>query len=87
MPDYKGDEKCLQNFVGRTEVKTPLERPKRKYRIKINLREIGVDGVYWIDLVQEKGPMAGPCEHRNEPLDSMKDEVFLDHLSAGCFLN
>jgi hypothetical protein len=38
------------------EGKRLLGRPRRRWvdSIKINLREIGRDGVYWIDLAQER---------------------------------
>jgi hypothetical protein len=39
-------------FVGKTEGKTPLGRPRRTWvdNIKIDLREIGWDGVDSIDM-------------------------------------
>jgi hypothetical protein len=38
-------------LVGKPEEKRPLERPKLRwlYNIKLDLREIGWDGVDWID--------------------------------------
>jgi hypothetical protein len=41
-------------LVGRPEGKRPLGRPRRRWKnnIKINLREIGIDGVSWIRLAQ-----------------------------------
>jgi hypothetical protein len=43
-------------FVGKPEGKRPLGRPKRRCvdNIKIDLREIGWDGMDWIDLVQDR---------------------------------
>jgi hypothetical protein len=43
-------------LVGRTEVKRPLGRPRRRWEnnIKIDLREIGIDGANWIRLVQDR---------------------------------
>jgi hypothetical protein len=43
-------------LVGRPEVKRPLERPRRRWEdnIKTNLREIGIDGVNWIQLAQDR---------------------------------
>jgi hypothetical protein len=40
--------------VGKSEGKTPLGRPRRRrvHNIKIDLREIGWDGMDWIDLAQ-----------------------------------
>jgi hypothetical protein len=43
-------------LVGKPEGKRPLERPRRRCvdNIKINLREIGLDGMDWIDLSQDR---------------------------------
>jgi hypothetical protein len=40
--------------------------------IKIDLREIGWDGMDWIDLAQDRGPVEGSCGHANEPSGSIK---------------
>jgi hypothetical protein len=43
-------------FVGKPEGKRPLGRPRRRWvdNTKIYLREIGWDGMDWIDLVQDR---------------------------------
>jgi hypothetical protein len=43
-------------FVGRPEGKRPLGRPRRRWEddIKIDLRDIGIDGVNWIRLAQDR---------------------------------
>jgi hypothetical protein len=43
-------------LVGRPETKRPLGRPRRRWEdnIKEDLREIGIDGVNWIQLAQER---------------------------------
>jgi hypothetical protein len=43
-------------LVGKSEGKRPLGRPRRRWvdNIKIDLREIELDGVDWIDLVQDR---------------------------------
>jgi hypothetical protein len=43
-------------LVGRPEGKIPLGRPRRRWEdsIKMNLREIGIDGVNWIRLAQDR---------------------------------
>jgi hypothetical protein len=43
-------------LVGKPEGKRPLGRPNRTWldNIKIDLREIGWDGMDWIDLVQDR---------------------------------
>jgi hypothetical protein len=46
-----GVEGCLQGFfVVRSEGKKPLGRPRRRWEdnIKMDLREIGIDGANWI---------------------------------------
>jgi hypothetical protein len=48
--------------------------------LKINLREMGCEGVNWIHLVQER-PVAGSCEHGNETSVFIKGEKFLGCLS------
>jgi hypothetical protein len=43
-------------LVGKQEVKRPLGRPKCRWvdSIKMDLREIGWDGMDWIDLAQDR---------------------------------
>jgi hypothetical protein len=43
-------------LVGRTEGKRPLGRPRRRWEdnIKLDLREIGIDGANWIQLAQNR---------------------------------
>jgi hypothetical protein len=43
-------------LVGKLERKRPLERPRRGWvdNIKIDLREIGWEGMDWTDLVQDR---------------------------------
>ncbi|KAJ4450516.1 hypothetical protein ANN_01943, partial [Periplaneta americana] len=61
-------------LVGRPEGKRPLGKPRRRRKddIKMDLREVGCDGRDWINLAQNRGPMAGLCEGGNEPLGSLK---------------
>jgi hypothetical protein len=42
-------------LVGRSEGKRPLGRPRRRWEdnIKLDLRDIGIDGANWIQLVQD----------------------------------
>jgi hypothetical protein len=51
-----GDEECIQDIGGKPEGKIPLGRPRRRWldNIKIDLREIGWDGMDWIYLVQDR---------------------------------
>jgi hypothetical protein len=39
---------------------------------KLDLREIGIDGENWIWLARDGGPMAGFCEHCDEPSGYIK---------------
>jgi hypothetical protein len=43
-------------LVGRTKGKTPVGRPKRSWddNIKMELREIVIDGANWIRLAQDR---------------------------------
>jgi hypothetical protein len=43
-------------LVGRSEGKRPLERPRRMWEdnIKMDLVEIGIDGVNWIQLAKDR---------------------------------
>ena len=42
-------------FVGKPEGKRPLGRPRRRWEdnIKIDLQEVGCEGMDWIDLAQD----------------------------------
>jgi hypothetical protein len=42
--------------VGKPEGKRPLGRPRRRWvvNIKMDLREVGWDGMDWIDLAQDR---------------------------------
>jgi hypothetical protein len=40
--------------------------------MKMYLREIGWDGMDWINLAQDRGQWEGSCGHGNEPLGSIK---------------
>jgi hypothetical protein len=43
-------------LVGKPEEKRPLRRPRRRWvdNIKMDLRDIGWDGMDWIDLAQDR---------------------------------
>jgi hypothetical protein len=43
-------------LVGRPEGKRPLGRPRHRWEdnIKMDLREIGIDGVNWIQLARDR---------------------------------
>jgi hypothetical protein len=64
--------------VGKSEGKRPLGRPRHRWvdNIKMDLREIGWDGVDWIDMVQDRNQ----CKHGIEPSGSIKCWGFLEGL-------
>jgi hypothetical protein len=43
-------------LVGKPESKRPLERPRHRWEdnIKLDLREIGIDGENWVQLAQDR---------------------------------
>jgi hypothetical protein len=43
-------------LVGRSKVKRPQGRPNRRWEdnIKMDLREIGIDGANWVQLAQDR---------------------------------
>jgi hypothetical protein len=55
-------------LVGKPERKRPLKRPRHRWEdnIKMDLREIGL-GCGLDSSGSGEGPVAGSCEHSNEP--------------------
>jgi hypothetical protein len=54
----KGEKRnTYRILVGKPEGKRPLGTPRRRWvnNIKIDLREVGWDGMDWIDLAQDRG--------------------------------
>jgi hypothetical protein len=52
-----GERRGVYRFlVGKPEGKRPLGRPRRRWenKIKLDLREIGIDGANWIQLAQDR---------------------------------
>jgi hypothetical protein len=49
-------EKSVKVLVGKPEGKRPLERPRRRWEngVRMDLREIGLGGVGWIRLTQDR---------------------------------
>jgi hypothetical protein len=45
-----------RSLVVRSEVKRPLGRPRRRWEdnIRMDLREIGINGANWIQLAQDR---------------------------------
>jgi hypothetical protein len=50
-----GEEKCIWDTCGKARRKRPLGRPRRRWvdNIKLDLREIGSDGMDLINLAQD----------------------------------
>jgi hypothetical protein len=50
------NRKAYRILVGKPDGKRPLGRPRRRWvdNIKMDLREIGWDGMGWIDLAQDR---------------------------------
>jgi len=68
-------------LVGKPEGKRPLGRPRSRCEdnIKLDLQEVGCEGMNWIDLAQDRDRYI--CG--NEPSGSIKCGEFLDHLRTG----
>jgi hypothetical protein len=51
------ERKVYKVLVGKPEGKRPLGRPRRRWEdgIRMDLREIGLGGVDWIRLAQDRG--------------------------------
>jgi hypothetical protein len=49
-------------FMGKPEGKTPVGRPRHNWvnNIRMGLREIGWDGMDWIDLAQDRDQLRAP---------------------------
>jgi hypothetical protein len=52
-------------------------RHRQEDNIKMDLREMGYEGVDWIHLAQDRDQWWGSCEHDNEPSGSILSEQFL----------
>jgi hypothetical protein len=53
---HGGGERCYRILVGRPEGKRSLARPRGRWEgnIKLDLRELGIDGLNWIQLAQDR---------------------------------
>ena len=52
----KGEERRIQDFIGKTVGKRTLGRPRRRWKdnIKMDLQEVGCEGTDWIELAQDR---------------------------------
>jgi hypothetical protein len=50
------DEECIEYFGWKTLGKRPLGRPRHQWEdnIRMNLREIGWEGMHWIHLAEDR---------------------------------
>jgi hypothetical protein len=77
MEEGRGAYKIL---VGSPEGRRPFGRPRRRWddNIKMEIQEVGWEGMDWIDMAQDRDRWRALCECGNEPSGSIKRGEFLD---------
>jgi hypothetical protein len=77
-----GSRDVYKDLVGRPEGKRPLGKPRCRWEdnIKMDLRELGIDGANWIQLARIVSS-GGLCEHGNETSGSIRKQDIFDKLS------
>jgi hypothetical protein len=53
---YGGEEKCRRILLGKREGKRPLGRHRHRWKanIKMDLKEVGQEGMDWLHLAQDR---------------------------------
>jgi hypothetical protein len=71
-------------LVGKPDGKRQLRRPRCRWvdTIKMDLQEVGCEGMDWIEMAQNRHRVAGTCECGNETSGSIKCGEFLDYLQT-----
>jgi hypothetical protein len=52
--NYSGEGKCVRLLLRKSEQKRPLGRPRCSWEDNININEIGLVGMSWINLTQDR---------------------------------
>jgi hypothetical protein len=62
-----GEEKCIQDLVGKPEGQRPLGRRRLRCEdnIKMDLQEVGLEDVRWIDLAQGRDRLRAVVKAEN----------------------
>jgi hypothetical protein len=71
------ERKVYKVLVGNPEGKRPLGRPRRRWEdgIRMDLREIGLGGVDWIRLAQDRERWRAVVQSGDEPSGSCATEL------------
>jgi hypothetical protein len=65
-------------LVRRPKGKRPVGRPRCRWEdnIKLDFREIEINGANWVQLAQDRVQWQAFCEHSDEPSGSIKKAVY-----------